>query len=316
MDEEFESMEIPEEEEEDDPQRELSNDEFCQMIKDQVLHSQLSNFYLGDPYPTPTHVFNDLPKRRRSQIASRTDSTIEGTRTSQHRSDQRTPSPRNNNNTTTATATATATRQRAINPLETPPRAQSILATPPSAPHSARSAPNAAPDSPTPHRHSRSVRQTFTPFNIVSRRDHRPANLLARLTAAAATTPTTSSTSNHLTRMDRRSIVQVPTRSSNHNHTPLSRTTSQYIPLDASHLYDLSQFYHTTSHQYNDFQREGAWAETLQYARLSQASFCNEEWCIKINTPLNRTFDSDMAELDKVVESLDDDNWMFSSLDI
>jgi hypothetical protein len=24
---------------------------------------------------------------------------------------------------------------------------------------------------------------------------------------------------------------------------------SQYTPLDASHLYDLSHFYHTTSHQ-------------------------------------------------------------------
>lgn len=238
MNEEFESMEIPEEE--DDPQRELSNDEFCQMIKDQVLQSQLSDFYLGNPYPTPTHVFNELPKRRRNQV-TRAES-IDSSCTRQYRSERRTPSPLN----------TSTVQQRAINPLETPPRAQSILASPPSASHSARSAPNAAPDSPTPHRH-RTIRQIFTPFNVSSRRDYRPANLLAQLTAAAATpttsTSTSASSSNNLLRIARRSIVQVPTRSTNHNRTQLSRMASQYTPLDASHLYDLSHFYHTTSHQ-------------------------------------------------------------------
>ncbi|RKP26911.1 hypothetical protein SYNPS1DRAFT_21427 [Syncephalis pseudoplumigaleata] len=324
MEEDFDPVELAEDE--DDAQRELSNDEFCQMIKEQVLHAQLSDSHLSNPYPTPTHVANAVATRHRGQ-AQRPRATDPARTASPRRLERRTPSP----------VVQSTSAEHATNPLETPPRARSMLAVPPSAPHSARSAPHAAPESPTPNRHRATVRAAYNaPYSVTSRA-HRPANLLARLAAAATTTTTTGSPS-RAGRWAAAQMPSLPSSTASAASTAMARRAAQYTPLDASHLYDLSQFYHhTTTTQYNDFQREGVWAETLQYARLSQASFHDEgepmpllsgntwpltslpaidiEWCVKANKPLHIAFDEDMTELDKAIESLNNDDWMFTSID-
>ncbi|KAI9598336.1 hypothetical protein BDF19DRAFT_432164 [Syncephalis fuscata] len=299
MEEEYEPIDLPEDDE--DGRREVSEDEYYQMIKDQILNAQLSDFGLSNPYPTPTHVAQRVDIQRTNRSTRR--ESMNRAYADQYRSIQRTPSP-----------TLHRSNSSQVNPFETPRQIRPAILSPPPAPHSNRSShysahrsmPPTTPESPTPNRRRINHRSYETP-NLLPQ-ESRSSHLNAQLRAAASTS--TNRTVYHP--MGRQTpVVEIPPFSASHR----SRTPSLYRRLDASDVCNLAMGSPIATSTFNNFHKESIWAETLQYTRLTQYTFRDEEWSAKLNKPLNIVFEDSMAALDKIVDTMDDDDWIFDHVD-